>query len=250
MGESVCRGVFVTKKTILLRKISANDISLIKNGFLTTYGRRCDAPVYLYRKQNEKTFLIMKTKSLFIAVVAMVISLAAFGKEEPSNSKGLAVVPVKGSEVIKVIYKGEAAGKVKLNIYNEESQLVFSESISGLDGFIRPLNFNGLKAGQYTVELIDATGKKIEKVDYKPAVSKKFVHISKLSEEGKYLVAVSGNGKETVDVKIYDANNNLLHSELKSIDGSYAQVYTVKNLNGKVTFQVTDAAGTSKTVRF
>jgi hypothetical protein len=192
----------------------------------------------------------MKTKSLFIAVVAMVVSLAAFGKEEPSNSKGLAVVPVKGSEVIKVIYKGEAAGKVKLNIYNEASELVFSESISGMDGFIRPLNFNGLKAGQYTVELIDATGKKVEKVDYKPATANKYVHISKLSEEGKYLVAVSGTGKESVDVKIFDANNNLLHSEVKSVDGSYAQVYTVKNLKGAVTFQVTNAAGQSKTVQF
>jgi hypothetical protein len=63
----------------------------------------------------------MKTKSLFIAVVAMVVALSAFG-EEPSNSKGLAVVPVKGSEVIKVIYKGESAGKIKLNIYNQQSR--------------------------------------------------------------------------------------------------------------------------------
>jgi hypothetical protein len=192
----------------------------------------------------------MKTKSLFIAVVAMVVSLSAFGNEEPSNSKGLAVVPVKGSEIFKVIYKGEAAGKVKLNIYNQASELVFSESINGMDGFIRPLNFTGLEAGQYTFELIDATGKKVEKVDYKPATSLKFVHISKLSEQGKFLVAVSGTGKEVVDVKIYDAANNLLHAESKTIDGSYAQVYSVKNINGAVTFQVTNSVGVVKTVRF
>lgn len=192
----------------------------------------------------------MKTKSLFIAVVAMVVAVSAFGNEEPSNSKGLAVVPVKGSEIIKVIYKGEAPGKVKLNIYNEASELVFSESINGMDGFIRPLNFNGLKAGQYTFELIDATGKKVEKVDYKPASSGKYVHVSKLADSGKFLLAVSGRGSESVDIKIFDANNNVVHTEVKSIDGSYAQVYNLKNVPGAVTFQVTNSAGVTKTVRF
>lgn len=192
----------------------------------------------------------MKTKSLFIAVVAMVVALSAFG-EEPSNSKGLAVVPVKGSEVIKVIYKGENAGKIKLNIYNEQAQLVFSESINGLDGFIRPLNFNGLAAGQYTFEIIDANGKKTEKVNYQPLAAKASnVHVTKLAGEGKFLLAVAANGKETISVKIFDAANTLVHSESKSVDGAYAQIYTVKNVKGALTFEVTGANGTTKTVRF
>jgi hypothetical protein len=192
----------------------------------------------------------MKTKSLFIAVVAMVVALSAFG-EEPSNSKGLAVVPVKGSEVIKVIYKGESAGKIKLNIYNQQSQLVFSEIFNGIDGFIRPLNFNGLAAGQYTFEIIDANGKKTEKVDYRPFTAKSSnVHVSKLAGEGKFLLAVAAKGKETISVKIYDEANTLVHSESKSVDGAYAQIYTVKNVKGALTFEVTDAAGTTKTVRF
>jgi hypothetical protein len=152
--------------------------------------------------------------------------------------------------VIKVIYKGEAAGKVKLNIYNEAAELVFSETFNGLDGFIRPLNFNGLQAGEYTVELIDAAGKKVEKVSYKPSSTAKSVHISKLGEEGKYLIAISGVGKEVVDVKIYDAANNLVHSESKAIDGNFAQIYAVKNINGALTFEVTNNAGYTKTVRF
>src|SRR6188768_3753575 len=115
----------------------------------------------------------MKTKSLFIAALVVVsASVAAFGKEEPTSNKGMAVVPVKGSEVFKVIYKGEAAGRVKLNVYNTESKLVFSETISGTDGFIRPLNFSGLTAGEYTIELVDALGKKSEKVSYNKPVKK------------------------------------------------------------------------------
>ena len=191
----------------------------------------------------------MKTKSLLIAALVVVsASVAAFGKEEPANNKGLAVVPVKGAEVFKVIYKGETAGKVKLNVYNTQSELVFTETITGTDGFIRPLNFTGLTPGEYTIELIDASGKKTEKVSYnKP--EKKNVHISKLAGEGKFLVAVAGSGSEVVNVNIYDSANNLVHSESKTVNGDFAQLYTVKNVKGSLTFEVSSASN-AKVARF
>jgi hypothetical protein len=196
----------------------------------------------------------MKTRSLFIAALVIVsATVAALGKEEPNN-KGLAVVPVKGSEVFKVIYKSENSGKVKLNIYNTGSQVVFTETFFGTDGFICPLNFKGLEAGEYTIELIDANGKKTEKVNFTRATessASKNVHISKIANEsGKFLVAVSSTGSEKINVKIYDAANNLVHSEDKKIEGNFAQLYTVKNVNGALTFEVTDNAGNTKTVRF
>jgi hypothetical protein len=201
---------------------------------------------------KNKTIAIMKTRSLFIAALVVVsATVAALGKEEPNN-KGLAVVPVKGAEVFKVIYKAENAGKIKLNIYNTKSEIVFTETFTGTDGFICPLNFTGLQAGEYTIELIDATGKRTEKVNYKPAsATPKNVHISRLANEnGKFLVSVSSTGNEQINVKIYDAANNLVHSENKSIDGNFAQLYTVKNVTGSLTFEVTDKAGNTKTVRF
>src|SRR6478609_6234017 len=113
----------------------------------------------------------MKTRSLFIAaLVVFSAAVSAIGKEEPSKA-GLAVVPVKGKEVFKVIYKGENAGKVKLNIYNSTGEVVFTETLASVEGFIRPLNFSGLQSGDYTVELIDASGKRVEKISYAPKVS-------------------------------------------------------------------------------
>ena len=76
----------------------------------------------------------MKTKSLYIAaLIVMAGAVTAVGKDEPRNA-GLAVVPVKGSEVFKVIYKGESATKVKLNIYNSSSQVIFSETVNSNGG--------------------------------------------------------------------------------------------------------------------
>lgn len=196
----------------------------------------------------------MKTRSLFIAALVIVsATVAALGKEEPTN-KGLAVIPVKGSEVFKVIYKSENTGKVKLNIYNTNSEIVFTETFLGTDGFICPLNFKGLETGEYTIELVDATGKRTEKVNFqKPVVgaTSKNVHISKLANEtGKFLVAVSASGSEQINVKIYDAANNLVHNGDTKVEGNFAQLYTVKNVSGSLTFEVTDKAGNTKTVRF
>ncbi len=193
----------------------------------------------------------MKTKSLYLAaLIAIAAVVTAVGKDEP-GSQGLAVVPVKGSEVFKIIYKGESSSKVKLNIYNSSSEIVFSETMNGVNGFIRPLNFTGLQFGEYTVELTDASGKKVEKINYQPAKSESNVHVSKLvNEEGKFLVSVAKASSETITVKIFDEANNLLHINTKQVAGDFAQLYTLKDFAGAVTFEVSDNTGSIKTVRF
>ena len=70
----------------------------------------------------------MKTKSIFFAALLVsVAAMSAIGKNEPVLT-GLAVVSASGSEVVKVIYRGESSGKVRLTIYNDEANVVFSET--------------------------------------------------------------------------------------------------------------------------
>lgn len=193
----------------------------------------------------------MKTRSLFIAaLVVFSAAVSAFGKEEPSKA-GLAVVPVKGKEVFKIIYKGENTGKVKLNIYNSTGEVVFTETLSNVDGFIRPLNFSGLQSGDYTVELIDASGKRVEKISYASKVYSfnKSARVIKI-EDGKYIVSVASAGAEVINIRIYDASNNLVHNETKEINGNFAQIYSIKDAGVGYTFEVTDGAGNTKTVKY
>jgi hypothetical protein len=192
----------------------------------------------------------MNTKSLYIAaLIVMAGAVTAVGKDEPRNA-GLAVVPVKGSEVFKVIYKGESSARVKLNVYNSSSQVIFSETVNSNGGFIRPLNFSGLTFGEYTIELTDASGKKSEKVSYQPAKPESQVHISKLTEAGKYLLSVAHNENEIVTVRIFDEANNLLFSDTRSDAGDFAKLYSLKNVVGTVTFEVSDNSGRIKTATF
>lgn len=194
----------------------------------------------------------MKTKSMILSALVMMSVAFSATANDPSNA-GFAVVPVSGSAVYKVVYKSENAGKVKLSLYNASSQLIFSESLNSKIGFIRPLNFEGLASGEYTVELEDASGKQTEKVTFAPAKSAvKYVHISKMvSEEGKFLVSIVGNNSATNNVSIRIFNGSeLIFSESKEFSNSLAQVYNVKAFSGALSFQVTDSTGTVSTVNF
>lgn len=192
----------------------------------------------------------MKTKSLFFAVLVLMSAVAlGAGKDEPRT--GIAVIPVKGSEVFKLIYKGASAGKVKVSIYNQQAKLVFAETINAVSGFIYPLNFSGLAFGEYTIELVDAAGKKVEKVVYARQDYLKNVHISKISNAaGKYLLSVANTGNTPISVKIFDAKDNLIFSETKSIKGDFAQVYKLEDASARYTFQVSDTTGNTKTIGF
>jgi hypothetical protein len=195
----------------------------------------------------------MKSNVILIAILLFLgVGFNAAAKEDPRNAR-LAVVPVKGSEVFKVIYKSEEASRIKLNIYDASSRLVFSETIRNVDGFIRPLNFAGLRAGEYTIELINGLDKKVEKITYTPAgstVSKKNVHVAKLPGlEGKFLVSIADATKENITVRIYDRANNLLYAESREINGDFAQLYRVKDSAG-IRIEVSDDAGIAKLSRF
>jgi hypothetical protein len=233
------------------REIPANVVSLNKTGFLTAIVLALALPVYLYHKQKQKR--IMKTKSLFFAAFVLVSSLAvAAGKDEPRNT-GMAIVPVKGSEIYKVIYKGETAGKVRMNIYNSSSRVILTETFNSTQGFIIPVNFAGLAAGEYTFELIDASGKRIEKVTFgAKKASSKLAHVSNIDKKnGKFLLSVINTTPgEELNVKIYDAHNNLIHNETKTVDGDFATIYKLNPGVTSLTFEVSDNAGKIKTIRF
>lgn len=192
----------------------------------------------------------MKTKSFLIAaLIVLSAGMYAVAGDEPGTS-GFAVLSVKGSETVKVIYKSETVEKVKLNLYNAKGILLFSETRSG-SGFIRPLNLKGLPYGQYTVELISAAGKRTEKINYESKIAAPYFHVSKVkSTVDKFLLSVKDeNESAKINIRIYDNSNNLIHDEIKQISGSFAQLYNIKNFNS-VTFQISDEAGNIKVVSF
>jgi len=166
----------------------------------------------------------------------MVASAFTFATTPASK---VAVVNQNNSGVYKVIYEGATTGKVTLKIYDNSSNVIFSETKKGLSKFIQPLNFNGLEQGEYSIEITDETGTQIQKVNYAIAntatATAKGVHITKL-QEGKYLMSAATMGN--INVQIFDGNDNLIHNESLVVNGKLGVVYNLKAVQGEPTFLI------------
>ena len=190
----------------------------------------------------------MKTKNVFLtALVAMFVSVLALAKD-PGNPK--IVVVNQKSGVFKVIYDGAKTGSVTMRILNQNGTEVFSENLGTVNGFVRPVNFNGMTPGEYTIEVADNAGTQVQKVTYIKEASNNSIHIARLAESSKYLLAVANKGSEQINVRIFDGSNNLVHDENLTVSGNFGLVYNLKQIAGTPTFEVTDKTGNVKTIKY
>ncbi|GHN01192.1 hypothetical protein WSM22_26810 [Cytophagales bacterium WSM2-2] len=184
----------------------------------------------------------MKTK---LAVLSLLISVtAAFAKVEPSVS----VIAGSASHIFKVVYKSEATSKVSISIFDKNDEMVFTETINDLNEFIRPYNFSSLPEGEYTIEVKDNTGKKVEKVKYSQGTIESIIAVRKLtSVSNKYMLTSVNKGLNVLTISIFNEDGDLLHNETRMVDGNFGVVYSLTG-EGKYTFVVADKTGMSKTI--
>lgn len=191
----------------------------------------------------------MRTKSIYLVAFLLMGAVATFGNDDPTSR--VAVLSAKGKDVFRLIYKTETANDVRVKLYNANDEIIHVSSIKDTKGFILPLNLVKMGFGEYRLELTDANGTRIERIVYKDAKAVDNIRVARLATaEGKFMVSVMSAKNEKVTVKIFDSYHNLLHNEVKTVNGNFAQVYNVKNLTGACTFEVSDDAGRVKTVQF
>lgn len=188
-------------------------------------------------------------KSTIIALIACVLSATAFAK-----SPFLSVAPSATASVYNVYYKGTEAGKVRVSIYHNTDELVFSETLTGVSSFRRPYNFSNLAQGEYTIVVEDKNGKQVENVSYAMNQVNTFIHVSQLAnEESKYILNVTNNGSEDVNVRIYNNRNELLHEQQLNVTGTFGMIYNlslVKSVNSPITFEITASSGKVQRMTF
>jgi hypothetical protein len=188
----------------------------------------------------------MKTKLIVSALVAALITGVA-AAADPVGPK-VVIINQKEAGVFKVIYEGAQVGKVNLRIADQSGTVLFRETISNVDGFIRPVNLKSLEAGEYTIEVSDAFGKFSQKVSNEAGKQESVYHLAKIAGDNKYLLSVAKGDKLTVT--IFDGQNNLVHNESLTVNGNLGLVYNLKGVSGVPTFEVRDNAGNVKVIRF
>jgi len=188
----------------------------------------------------------MRTRTLFLALVLSVSSTIAFAN---LNESSMTVVAGENANIFKVIYKSAASTRVKVSIRNNKNEVVFSESFYKMNRFSRPYNFQNLPEGEYTIEVKDNQGIKVEKVNYSLGVVNSLVKVTKLGGQPKYLLSVTNKGMNIINVSIYNTTGDQLFYNAHIVDGNFAIVYNLVKA-GAYTFVVTDQSGKSNTIEF
>ena len=183
----------------------------------------------------------MKT-ILSLVLVLVVIAQANANEVDPKSPVGMAVV--KSGTIVKLFYRGEQSGKVKVTIYNRKGDVVFKEVMQETEHFMRPYNFASLPEGEYTIELNDESGKRFHKVTHAKPKHKKVVYVTRLNTgENKYMLAVRNDEKDVLTVRIFNQQNTMIFQETQKVDGDFAKVYNLKSVIGDLTFEVIDTKG-------
>lgn len=191
----------------------------------------------------------MKTFSLFLAGVLFSTVVFANGIDEPGESAAsVAVTNPAGGSLFKLFYKAEESGTVKVSIFNTKKKLVFTETLRHVSGFLRPYNFDGLAAGDYSIQIEDNSGKRVEEITYGLDRVEKLVSLIKLADEGKYLISVKTKSTDKVNINVYNEFDQLIHSQVKRVEDNFAEVLNLKNIN-KFTIEVSDNQGLLKSIK-
>src|SRR5687768_9204205 len=106
----------------------------------------------------------MKKITLVFVLSLMAVGFVNANGTNPESPLGMSVIKYKN--IVKVFYRGEQAGKVKVTIFNAHGRMVHKETLKNTENFMRPYNFSSLPAGDYTIELSDAKGTRSQKVSY------------------------------------------------------------------------------------
>ncbi len=188
----------------------------------------------------------MNTRIFFSALVLSVSTTIAFAN---TNESSVTVVAGENTNIFKVVYKSAAATRVQVSIRNSKDEVVFSESFSKMNRFTRPYNFQNLPEGEYTIEVKDHTGKKVEKVNYSLGVVNSLVKVIKLGDQPKFMLSVANKGMNIINVSVYNKDGEQLMYNAHIVDGDFAIVYNLLKA-GSYTFVVTDKTGKSNTIEF
>jgi hypothetical protein len=189
----------------------------------------------------------MNTRTFFLALTLSVVATGAFAT---ANESSMSVVAGANAGIFKVVYKSASANRVEVTIRNSNNESVFSETLNKMTAFVRPYNFSELPEGEYTIELTDSQGKKVEKVNYSLGAVKSLVRVTKLNNDpSKFMVTVGNQGENEITVAIYSESGDLLHNGKFEVEGDFAVVFNLKKV-GSYTFVITDKSGEAHTVQY
>jgi hypothetical protein len=191
-------------------------------------------------RQNKK--IMKKIKLLFVGALVSSFSFAFASDEDPKGAASMVVVK-KDVSLYNLIYKSPRLSDVVVTILNKDNEVVFKETIRKSNGFLRPYNLKDLSSGEYTFKVDNGLTSQTEHVNVgvatKDSNALEYASVIKL-KNGKYLLALAGNGEKDFGVKIRNEKGDILYNTTEYSSGTFAQVYNLQEPSSVISFEITD----------
>ena len=169
---------------------------------------------------------LVKTMALLITVISSTATYASV--DSVSLSSFCKVTELENAQKYRVIYQAPETEDVKILLYNEKQQLIFSEVVVATDGFAKIYDMTGLKDGQYTFELSSKSFSHREAVALKTWSAQELV----ISETQDKKVAMVGTGEVDFTLDIIDQDGNMLFSDGFSKDEAVQKLFNLQQIEG------------------
>lgn len=164
--------------------------------------------------------------ALLLTVISSTATYASV--DSVSLSSFCKVTELANAQKYRVIYQAPETEDVKILLYNEKQQLIFSEVVVATDGFAKIYDMTGLKDGQYTFELSSKSFSHREAVALKTWSAQELV----ISETQDKKVAMVGTGEVDFTLDIIDQDGNMLFSDGFSKDEAVQKLFNLQQIEG------------------
>ncbi len=170
----------------------------------------------------------------------LIVSSAAFSnvndKEKKENASKTVTVVQNTNQKFKLVYLEQNQGMVRVNIKNGKGTTVYTQSVENQSGFAQQYNFENLPYGEYTFEVTGPDGSKlVKKVRHKADIVKPEIKADLLNvnDDKKFRLAVLKYNENPVNVKIYNDQNELIHSETIKSKESFRKTFDLTEVDGE-----------------
>ncbi len=163
-------------------------------------------------------------KSTLMALLVLTSNLLFANVENPPEA--LVSVKILEPGKMQLAYYGKSPEKLMVNIYNEDNQRIFNETIQSENGIKKPYNLKELPYGEYKVKVrVDGKVSMHKVMHEAPKFPGKVKMVATACEQGKIKMLLMSPYYKNFRLRIYDEDNELLFQQDIRQKNNYGRVF-------------------------
>lgn len=171
-------------------------------------------------------------KKLTALIVLLTVAGTATFASGPLGENSQFKVIGKADTKYELIYVSTVESDVRVTIFNADGRNIESSTAKDVTKFRQTFDFSELEPGNYSIVVRNSEGTAREEVNYAPYKVKLKTFVAKVPESNSIKLHVGDFNREVpVNVKIYDAQDRLIHRDRIVHDKAFSKVYNLKEAN-------------------